>query len=61
MAKRKASAVWEGTLREGKGRVKLGSGAMLRTLSPNPLPMGEGRCYDNVVSRLGYGSQNPNS
>lgn len=27
MAKRKASAVWEGTLREGKGRVKLGSGA----------------------------------
>src|ERR1700694_2812296 len=27
MAKRTASAVWEGTLREGKGRVKLGSGA----------------------------------
>lgn len=27
MAKRKASAVWEGTLREGKGRVALGSGA----------------------------------
>ena len=27
MAKRKASAVWEGTLREGKGTVKLGSGA----------------------------------
>jgi lipoyl-dependent peroxiredoxin len=26
MAKRTASAVWEGTLREGKGRVKLGSG-----------------------------------
>jgi lipoyl-dependent peroxiredoxin len=28
MAKRTASAVWEGTLREGKGRVKLGSGAL---------------------------------
>lgn len=27
MPKRTASAVWEGTLREGKGRVKLGSGA----------------------------------
>src|SRR2546430_1841566 len=27
MAKRTANAVWEGTLREGKGRVKLGSGA----------------------------------
>ena len=27
MAKRTASAVWEGTLREGTGRVKLGSGA----------------------------------
>jgi osmotically inducible protein OsmC len=27
MAKRTASAVWEGTLREGSGRVKLGSGA----------------------------------
>ena len=27
MAKRTASAVWEGNLREGKGRVKLGSGA----------------------------------
>ncbi|PYS71407.1 MAG: peroxiredoxin [Acidobacteria bacterium] len=27
MAKRTASAVWEGTLREGKGTVKLGSGA----------------------------------
>src|SRR5437588_7905696 len=27
MTKRTASAVWEGTLREGKGRVKLGSGA----------------------------------
>src|SRR5262247_1585503 len=27
MAKRKASAVWEGTLREGKGKVRLGSGA----------------------------------
>jgi len=27
MAKRTASAVWEGTLREGNGRVKLGSGA----------------------------------
>ena len=26
MAKRTASAVWEGTLREGQGRVKLGSG-----------------------------------
>ena len=27
MPKRTASAVWEGTLREGNGRVKLGSGA----------------------------------
>jgi osmotically inducible protein OsmC len=27
MAKRTASAVWEGTLREGKGTVKLGIGA----------------------------------
>ena len=27
MPKRTASAVWEGTLREGAGRVKLGSGA----------------------------------
>src|SRR2546428_13529282 len=27
MAKRTASAVWEGTLREGKGTVKLGSGS----------------------------------
>lgn len=27
MAKRTASAVWEGTIKEGKGRVKLGSGA----------------------------------
>src|SRR5437016_14406458 len=27
MAKRTASAVWEGTLREGTGKVKLGSGA----------------------------------
>src|SRR6266446_4692824 len=27
MATRKGSAVWEGTLREGKGTVKLGSGA----------------------------------
>src|SRR2546423_6372261 len=27
MAKRTASAVWEGTLREGKGTVRLGSGA----------------------------------
>src|SRR5882672_12381657 len=27
MAKRTANAVWEGTLREGKGTVKLGSGA----------------------------------
>ena len=27
MAKRTASAVWEGNLREGKGTVKLGSGA----------------------------------
>src|SRR4030095_14874749 len=27
MAKRTASAGWEGTLREGNGRVKLGSGA----------------------------------
>src|SRR3954453_4405376 len=27
MPKRTASAVWEGTLREGQGRVKLGSGA----------------------------------
>ena len=27
MAKRTASAVWEGTLKEGKGRMKLGSGA----------------------------------
>jgi len=27
MAKRTASAVWEGTLREGQGKVKLGSGA----------------------------------
>jgi osmotically inducible protein OsmC len=27
MAKRTASAVWEGTLREGKGTVELGSGA----------------------------------
>ena len=27
MAKRKARAVWEGTLREGQGTVKLGSGA----------------------------------
>ena len=27
MAKRTASAVWEGALREGKGTVKLGSGA----------------------------------
>ena len=27
MAKRTASAVWEGTLKDGKGRVKLGSGA----------------------------------
>jgi len=27
MAKRTASAVWEGTLKEGNGRVKLGSGA----------------------------------
>src|ERR1700739_1204924 len=27
MAKRTASAVWEGTLREGQGTVKLGSGA----------------------------------
>ena len=26
MAKRTANAVWEGTLREGKGTVKLGSG-----------------------------------
>src|SRR5437763_8230578 len=26
MAKRTASAVWEGNLREGKGKVKLGSG-----------------------------------
>lgn len=27
MATRKASAIWEGTLKEGKGTVKLGSGA----------------------------------
>ena len=27
MAERTASAVWEGTLKDGKGRVKLGSGA----------------------------------
>src|SRR5436190_13515043 len=27
MAKRTANAVWEGNLRQGKGRVKLGSGA----------------------------------
>src|SRR5215510_8188451 len=27
MAKRTASAVWDGTLREGKGTVRLGSGA----------------------------------
>src|SRR3989449_7250067 len=27
MAKRTASAVWEGTLRDGKGTVRLGSGA----------------------------------
>src|SRR5437588_9876862 len=27
MAKRTSSAVWEGNLREGKGKVKLGSGA----------------------------------
>jgi osmotically inducible protein OsmC len=27
MAKRTASAVWEGTLKDGKGKVKLGSGA----------------------------------
>src|SRR5256885_6540152 len=27
MAKRTASAVWEGNLREGNGRVRLGSGA----------------------------------
>jgi lipoyl-dependent peroxiredoxin len=27
MAKRTASAVWEGTLKEGSGKVKLGSGA----------------------------------
>ena len=27
MAKRTASAVWEGTLREGKGKITLGSGA----------------------------------
>lgn len=27
MAKRTASAIWEGTLKDGKGRVKLGSGA----------------------------------
>jgi len=27
MAVRKASAVWEGSLREGKGTMKLGSGA----------------------------------
>lgn len=27
MAKRTASAVWEGTLKDGNGRVKLGSGA----------------------------------
>src|SRR5205814_7818873 len=27
MAKRTANAVWEGTLREGKGTIKLGSGA----------------------------------
>ena len=27
MAKRTASAVWEGTIKEGKGKIKLGSGA----------------------------------
>ena len=27
MAKRTASAVWEGTLKDGKGKIKLGSGA----------------------------------
>jgi osmotically inducible protein OsmC len=27
MAKRTASAVWEGTIKDGKGKVKLGSGA----------------------------------
>ena len=33
MAIRKAEAVWEGNLREGKGRVKLGSGAFEGTYS----------------------------
>ncbi len=33
MAKRTASAVWEGTLREGKGRIKLGSGAAVSALT----------------------------
>ena len=33
MAKRKASAVWEGTLREGNGRIKLGSGAPVSALT----------------------------
>ncbi len=33
MAKRMASAVWEGTLREGRGRIKLGSGAVVSALT----------------------------
>src|SRR5258707_9054980 len=56
MAKRTASAVWEGTLREGKGRMKLGSGAMLRTLTPDPSPSERGEFQYSFSSRFEEGT-----
>src|SRR5256884_7812371 len=56
MAKRTASAVWEGTLREGKGRMSLGSGATLRALTPDPSPSGRGEFQYSFASRFESGT-----
>src|SRR5437762_9190310 len=56
MAKRTASAVWEGTLREGKGRMSLGSGATLRALTPDPSPSGRGEFQYSFASRFEEGT-----
>ena len=37
MPVRKADAVWEGNLKEGSGRIKLGSGALPSILRPKSL------------------------
>jgi len=53
MITRTSSAVWEGTLRDGKGRMKLGSGAFEGSYSfPSRFEQGTGTNPEELIGAV---------